>query len=93
MGKHPRGLVHRLLQRLIRHLAQALQGVRRAGAARARDERVVVALPALDVADGSEGAGLHERAAEEAFGVAAVGDHVQGGGDRARALAPAVRLR
>ena len=87
--EEPGGLVHHCLERIIRHLAEALKRIRRAGAVGLRHEAVIVVLAVLDRTDRSRRARLHERAAEEALGVAAVRDHLERHGDRAGADAPA----
>ena len=88
-----------VLQNLAEHVhgdvPQARDGVR-AGAActsRPSDDLVKRGLAerVVDGARGYGGAGLHERGAEEAVGLAVVVEHVRGDGYRACALAPASR--
>lgn len=84
-------LVHGGLQRLKWYFSQALQSVRRTRATRLRHELVVVTLTAGNIADRNGRARLHERPAEEAFGVSSVRQHVERNGYRAGALAPSGR--
>ena len=64
-------------QRIPRGLAEALQGVFGIGAPDLLDYGVVCRLLELDVACRDRSAGVHDRGAEEAFGVPSVSEHLE----------------
>lgn len=86
-----RRLVHGCLQSLGRNRPQAVERISRIRAARISDDLVVVGLDVwiVDRARRDQSARLHECGAEETFGVAAVGLHLQRDGHRACTLTPA----
>lgn len=89
MSEDTGSVVDRGLQFLEVDLAQASEGIRRSSAASVLDDRVIVVLAVLDVANGDRRPGLHECTAEEPFVVSVVGHHLQGDGDSTGGFTPA----
>lgn len=84
-----RRFVHSSLDDARWDFPQTLQNVDLVRAARLRRDEVEVGLHLRDVARRRDRARLHPRRPEQAFGVPAVGEHLEGDGLASRALSPA----